>query len=209
VPTTILDLAPGLWLWRTDHPDWQEGFDWDPQVTSTVIEAEGEVIVVDGLAPPAHEAGDVWARLDANPPTVAVVSNSDHVRDVDVFVRRYGVRGFGPRLFFPEDIPRCELEWFRAGDVLPGGLVGLYDARGGTETPIWAPAQRVIVFADALTERNGRLLVWGSPYHEARVLPVLREHLALPFERVIVSHGAPVHDRAAYERALELEPFAE
>jgi hypothetical protein len=28
--------------------------------------------------------------------------------------------------------------------------------------------------------------------------------LELPFERVIVSHGEPVHDRSAYERALDL-----
>ena len=27
--------------------------------------------------------------------------------------------------------------------------------------------------------------------------------LELPFRRVIVSHGEPVHDRAEYERALE------
>jgi hypothetical protein len=35
------------------------------------------------------------------------------------------------------------------------------------------------------------------------VLPALRALLELPFERVIVSHGEPVHDRAEYERALE------
>jgi broad specificity phosphatase PhoE len=45
--------------------------------------------------------------------------------------------------------------------------------------------------------------------YERRALPVLRELLELPFERVIVSHGAPVHDRAAYERALTLPPYDE
>ena len=63
------------------------------------------------------------------------------------------------------------------------------------------------MFADALTERDGQLLVWGTPWHERLVVPVLREYLELPFERVIISHGAPVHDRAAFERALELPPF--
>ena len=33
------------------------------------------------------------------------------------------------------------------------------------------------------------------------------ELLELPFEHVIVSHGEPVHDRAAFERALELGPW--
>jgi hypothetical protein len=32
--------------------------------------------------------------------------------------------------------------------------------------------------------------------------------LELPFEHVIVSHGEPVHDRGAFERALELPPFS-
>ena len=39
------------------------------------------------------------------------------------------------------------------------------------------------------------------------MLPALRALLELPFEHVIVSHGEPVHDRGAYERALELPPW--
>ena len=35
----------------------------------------------------------------------------------------------------------------------------------------------------------------------------LRALLDLPFERVIVSHGEPVHSRAEYERALERPPW--
>jgi glyoxylase-like metal-dependent hydrolase (beta-lactamase superfamily II) len=71
------------------------------------------------------------------------------------------------------------------------------------------PERRTLVFADALTERQGQLLVWGTPWHEERVLPALRALLELPFEHVVVSHGEPVHDRAAFERALELPPFDE
>jgi glyoxylase-like metal-dependent hydrolase (beta-lactamase superfamily II) len=94
------------------------------------------------------------------------------------------------------------------GSELPGGLVALYDGRGRGETPLYLPEQRALVFADALTERHGELLVWATPWHEERVLPALRAMLDLPFEHVIVSHGRPVHDRAAFERALGLPPFA-
>lgn len=204
--TEAIDIAPGLWLWRTPHPDWQPGVDWEPLVTSTVIESRGEVVVLDGLAPP-HDAAEVWSRFDARPPTVAVVVKADHVRDVDLFVRRYGAKPYGPYLFWEGDAPHAELQPVRPGDELPGGLVALYDARWGNETPIWAPDHETIVFADALTERNGKLLVWGTAWHEQWVLPVLRSYLELPFERVIISHGEPVHDRAAFERALELPPF--
>src|SRR4051812_12802800 len=46
------------------------------------------------------EAAEIWGRLDANPPSLAVVLKPAHVRDIDVFVERYGVRAFGPSLFW-------------------------------------------------------------------------------------------------------------
>jgi len=204
----IRDVAPGLWLWLREHPAWQPGGDWGPTVASTCVESGGEVVLLDPLAP-EDDADDVWARLDANPPTVVVVLKPDHVRDVDLFVRRFDARGFGPFLFWRDDIPDTELEPVDPGDRLPGGLVAQYDGRGRQETPVWLPEQRTIVFADALTAPRGELLVWATPWHEERVLPALRALLELPFERVIVSHGEPVHDRAEFERALERPPWSE
>ena len=202
----IVDVAPGLWIWRREHPAWTPQVKWEPPVTSTYVASGGEIAVLDALAPP-DEATDVWERLDANPPTIAVVLKPDHVRDVDLFVERYGVRPYGPDLFFAGEAPATELDWIGEGSELPGGLVALYDGRGRNETPMWLPEQRALVFADALTEREGDLVVWGTPWHEKRVLPALRELLELPFEHVIISHGEPVHDRAAFERALELPPY--
>jgi hypothetical protein len=204
----VRDVAAGLWIWRLDHPDWRPGLAWEPAVTSTCVESNGEVAVLDALAPP-EEADEIWGRLNAKPPTLAVVLKPDHVRDVDVFVRRYDARGFGPWLFFRDDIPETDLEEVEPGVELPGGLLALYDGRGRNETPLWLPEQRALVFADALTAPGGELRVWASPSHEERALPALRKLLELPFEHVIVAHGEPVHDRAAYERALELPPFEE
>jgi hypothetical protein len=204
--TEVRDIAPGLWIWRRDHPDWGPDSSWEPPVTSTCVESRGEVGLLDALAPP-EEATEIWERLDARPPTFMVVLKPDHVRDVDLFVRRYGARAFGPDVFFGGEAPETELEWIGEGSELPGGLVALYDGRGRNETPLWLPEQRALVFADALTERDGELVVWGTPWHEKRVLPALRELLDLPFEHVIISHGEPVHDRAAFERALELPPY--
>ncbi len=207
-PTGIRDLAPGLWIWRTKHPGWTADADWQPVVTSTYVASGGERLVLDALAPSADQP-EVWRKLDENPPTAAAVLKPDHVRDVDLFVRRYGARPFGPWLFYPEDVPRSKLEPIESGTRLPGGLVALYDGRGRMETPLWLPEQRVIVFADTLTERSGELLVWGTPWHEKRVLPALRDLLELPFERVIISHcdSEPVHSRDEFERALERAPW--
>jgi glyoxylase-like metal-dependent hydrolase (beta-lactamase superfamily II) len=202
----IRDVAPGLWIWRVAHPDWGPDVDWEPAVTSTCVESAGEVILLDAMAP-GDDGAAVWERLDALRPSVAVVLKPDHVRDVDLFVGRYGAHGYGPRLFFRHDIPETELEPIEPGSELPGGLVALYDGRGRDETPMWLPEQRALVFADALTERGGELRVWGTAWHEERVLPALRAMLELPFEWVVISHGEPVHDRAAFERALTLPPW--
>ena len=205
--TEIIDVADGLWVWRTRHPDWIGDDGWDPAVTSTCVRSDGETILIDPLAPRPddHEA---WARIDTDPPTAVVILKPDHVRDVDVFVRRYGTRAHGPSVFYPGDVPRSRLQSIQPGTELPGGLLALYDGRGRNETPVWLPRQRALVFADALTAPApaDELRVWATPWHTERVLPALRELLALPFDHVIVSHGAPVHDRSAFERALEIEP---
>jgi hypothetical protein len=202
----LRDVAAGLWLWRVEHPDWKPEVEWEPRVATTCVESGGEVALLDPIAPP-EDAGEVWRRLDARPPTLLVVLKPDHVRDVDLFAQRYGARAFGPSLFWPHDIPDIHLEPIEPGSELPGGLVALYDGRGRNETPLWLPEQRALVFADALTAPAGELRVWSTPWHEERALPALRALLELPFEHVIVSHGEPVHDRAAYERALELPPW--
>jgi len=202
----IQDVAPGLWIWRREYPDWRPEVGWPKVVASTCVESSGEVALLDPLAPP--EGAEVWKRLDARPPTMVVVLKPDHVRDVDLFVQRYGARAYGPWLFWRSNIPETELEPIEPGSELPGGLVALYDGRGRNETPLWLPEQRALVFADALTAPEGELRIWATP-HEERALSALKALLELPFEHVIVSHGEPLHDRAAYERALELPPWDE
>jgi glyoxylase-like metal-dependent hydrolase (beta-lactamase superfamily II) len=204
--TKIRDIVSGLWVWSSPHPDWSPESDFDGPVTSTCSSVGDEVIVFDALAP-APDAEEAWSRLDAHPPTVAVVLKPDHVRDVDLFVRRYGARAYGPWLFYPHDGPRSQLTAVEPGSELPGGLLALYDGRGRGETPVWIAEHRTLVFADALAAPRGQLLVWDCPALKERALPALRALLELPFERVIVSHGQPVHDRAAYERALTLPPW--
>jgi hypothetical protein len=202
----VRDVATGLWLWRVEHPAWQPGTEWEPLVASTFVESGGVRVALDPLAPP-DDASEVWERLDATPPTVVIVLKPDHVRDVDLFVRRYGARAFGPWFFWRDDIPETELEPVQPDMELPGGLVALYDGGWDHETPLWLPEQRALVFGDGLTAPGGQLRVWASP-HEQRILPALRALLDLPFEHVIVSHGEPVHRRDAYERALELPPWS-
>jgi hypothetical protein len=208
VGVEMRDVAPGLWLWRQPHHAWEEGNDWEPEVSSFVVESAGEVVALDPLAPPPS-ARDVWDRLDAAPPTAVVVLKPDHVRDVDLFARRFSARAYGPRLFWPDDVPDTELTGVDPGDELPRGLVAHYDGRGRQETPLYLPEQRALVFADGMTAPGGVLRIWSTPWYRERTLPAFRDLRGLPFERVLVSHGEPVHSREDFEAALEREPWSE
>jgi len=207
----IRDVVPGLWLWRQPHWEWREGDDWEPEVSSFAVESGGEVILLDPLAPPPVAGAEVYARLETPQPTAVVILKPDHVRDVDLFVHWYGVPAHGPWLFWKGDAPRTELQPIFQDEILPGGLVALADGRGGIERPLYLPEQRTIVFADGLTAPKaggGLLRIWWTPVLEKRALPALRAMLELPFERVLVSHGEPVHSRADFEAALEREPWS-
>ena len=204
----LRDVAEGLWLWRQPHPDWSEGSDWEPEVSSFAVRSAGVALLLDPLAPPPA-ARAVWERIDALRPQVAVVLKPDHVRDVDLFVRWYGVRAYGPQLFWRDDVPRTDLEPVVPGAELPGGIRAQRDGRDMLETPLYLPEQRALVFADGMTAPDGVLRVWATPWHEQRVLPALRALLELPFERVLVSHGEPVHGRADFEAALDRAPWSD
>ena len=203
----VRDVAPGLWLWRQPHWEWQEGDDWEPEVSSVVVESRDETVLIDPLAPPPS-AREVYDRLEARRPTAVVVLKPDHVRDVDLFVHWYGIPAYGPWLYWRGDVPRTELHPVTPDDELPGGLLALDDGRGGMERPVYLSEQRALVFADGLTAPGGVLRVWWRPRLERRTLPALRAMLELPFERVLVSHGEPVHDRAAFIAALDREPWS-
>ena len=205
----LRDVADGLWLWRQPHLDWSAGHDWEPEVSSFAVLSGGVGVLLDPLAPPPGSSAALWERLDALAPEAAVILKPDHVRDLDLFVRWYGLRALGPRLFLPGDVPRTALEPVLPGDELPGGLRALDDGRDEHETPLYLPEQQALVFADGMTAPDGVLRVWNTPRHRERVLPALRALLELPFELVLVSHGEPVHDRAAFAAALEREPWSQ
>jgi hypothetical protein len=209
----VIDIAPGLWIWRLEHPGWKLDDDWQEVVTCVCVDAGRERWLLDPLLP-LDDATQVWDRLAERPPTAVAVLTPDHLRStwadrktssLDAVVRRYGCRAFGPSVWDPDGVPpQTEVQAILPNHELPGGLLAFRDPRGWNETPLWLPEHRTLIFGDALTERAGVLRVWMSPTHQDRALPDLRAMLDLPFERVIISHGEPVHSRQAFERALEL-----
>src|SRR3954468_3838498 len=47
VSAELLDIAPGLWLWRLDYPGWKPEAGWPEAVTSTCVESGGEIVLID------------------------------------------------------------------------------------------------------------------------------------------------------------------
>jgi len=190
----VIDLAPGLWIWRLEHPEWKEQCEWQEVVTGTCVDAGDERWLLDPLLPPA-DATEFWARLAERPPTAVALLIPDHadrmswgdrqVGSVDTVVGRYGCRAFGPDDWSENRPPETELEKIVPGEALPGGLVPFRDPRGWSETPLYLPEQKTVVFGDALTERGGVLRIWGTPHME-RACSDLRAMLDLPFERLII-----------------------
>src|SRR5258708_3826203 len=152
----VIDLAPGLWIWRLEHPAWNPDVDWQQVVTCVCVDAGTEGWLLDPLLPP-DEATEVWDRLAQRPPTAVAVLSPDHMRrtwgdrqtrSVDAVVRRYGCRAFGPGVFDPDDgPPETELQTILPNHELPGGLLALRDPRGWNETPLWLPEHHTLLFA--------------------------------------------------------------
>jgi hypothetical protein len=69
--------------------------------------------------------------------------------------------------------------------------------------PSLAARKSALLQARVFLNRKDRLFPTHRQ-HEDRAIPDLRAMLDLQFERVIISHGEPVHTRDAFKRALEL-----
>jgi hypothetical protein len=87
----IRDLAPGLWIWRLERPDWTPNSEWEGPVTSTCFEVARR-----GARPrPARAAERAGRAVGAARRAAADRgrrAEARYVRDVDAIVARYGAR---------------------------------------------------------------------------------------------------------------------
>ena len=179
------EIAPGLWRWTAPHPEWEPDAepespgDWPQLVGSVQFESRGGIVVfVDPQLPPRPAALWAWADERVRGRPVFVVTTVEwHDRSRDAFLERYAAVDVAPR-----DI-----------ELLPFPGLG--------ETMVWIPAHRTLVPGDRIIGARGgglRLCTesWLRHLPEKPRLADLRAQLepllALPVERVLVSHGQPV-----------------
>jgi glyoxylase-like metal-dependent hydrolase (beta-lactamase superfamily II) len=195
----VLRIDDGLWRWGTHYGEWKE------DVGCVYVETEDAIVLIDPLVPEEpDEAERFWKALDrdvkrARLPVHVLVTVFWHARSSAAFVQRYEARLHAPSGARAAIDRRTHAitDVYRAGDLLPGGIVSFATARRG-EVVFWLPGHRALVPGDVIlgAEAGGVRLCpesWlpaGMSHEKLRAS--LRPLLELPVERVLVSHGVPV-----------------
>ncbi len=193
------EIAPGLYRWTAAHPDWKDASqpggpsDWDRMVGSVLYDLKEIVALIDPLVPAdGREEFTKWLdELVASRPVTILTTIRWHRRDREQLAERY------------------EGNTTKAWNVIPKG-VEPRPLIGAGETLYWLPDVRTLVSGDTVLGADGGLSVCPESWlddvrvNRLELAELLRPLLALPIERVLVSHGEPVlrEGRAALMHAV-------
>jgi len=182
------ELRPGLWTWTAHHPDWTTPDDgWGPDVRSYALAAEGELVLVDPLAPPPE-----IDELAAGREVAVVLTVLDHRRSTADCVIRFGANVHAPHVAVARLSPATG---YAVGDALPGGLLA-QTAFWPNEATLWSSAHGALFTGDVLLNEHGLSILpddWlAGAATPDEVRAGLRPLLDLPVELVLPTHGAPV-----------------
>jgi hypothetical protein len=181
------EIQPGLYRWTARHPAWKDDSepggpsDWDQMVGSVLYDLEEIVALIDPLLPSdGREEFLTWLDgLVASRPVTILTTIRWHRRDREQLAERY------------------EGNTTKAWNVIPRG-VEPRPLLGAGETLYWLPGAQALVTGDTVLGADGGLSVCPQSWlddvrvNRAELAELLRPLLALPIERVLVSHGEPV-----------------
>jgi len=188
------EVLDGLWRFEAIHPDWtedqggEEG--WEASVAWWALATEHGLALVDPLV---EDWPALDGLLDAHGGCAGIVRTCYwHQRSVAEAAARYrapvwaGVEASGSSPHPPDHT-------VRDGDELFGAL-RVIDVERADEIALWLPAQRALLFGDAMLRRGEELRVcppsWTQPEGGyERLVELLRGLRGMPVEHVLVSHG--------------------
>jgi hypothetical protein len=183
------EILPGLWHWTTVHE--RHGI----EISSYLLGAEG--VVIDPRVP----AEGLDALAEVAEPGVAILTNRHHYRHAGRFAERFGTRVLVNRLGAQEFTAGEPVEFFDAGDDLPGGLRSVpIGAICADETALHLPAYRALAVADGLVrwEPEGPLgvvpdvLMHDPARTKAGLAEAYRRALDLDWDTLLTAHGRPL-----------------
>jgi glyoxylase-like metal-dependent hydrolase (beta-lactamase superfamily II) len=217
------ELAPGLWHWEAEHPEWQPTGHWPKAVSSYAVDDGERLLLFDPLAVPSE-----IEALGAEREPVVVLTAPWHERDAESLVERLGAPIFTPPADTQEDLmekygvtaeqaaggspdlgwlrasDKVEKHYYAAGDRLPVG-VEAFPGREHNDLVLWIEGHRAVIAGDTLADFGRGFEMPAEWLREGvtreQVAEGLRPLLELPVEHVLATHGGPT-DRAALERAL-------
>lgn len=217
---TPREVAPGLWHWQAEHPEWQQESEWPKLVSSCALQSGDDLLLFDPIGVPAE------LRERA---TAIVLTAPWHERDTERLVDQLGLPVHAARPdsgqdlidLFGVDPSRVEgfvssdLRWLvhegggewhevSADDPPPFGLEA-FAGRTRNDLVYWAPTARAVISGDTLSDFGDGLQIrdeWlAATVRREDVVARLRPLLDRPVDIVLPAHGAPA-DRAALERTL-------
>jgi hypothetical protein len=199
-PSCVGEVLPGLWRFETLHPEWTEdegGEDgWEQKVAWWALGLPQGLALVDPLVVDWRELDEL---VDQYGGCAAVIRTVHwHERSVAEAAARYSASIYAKRPPSPtrpdgRDWPRLDRALRDRDEPLDG--LQAYDLERSDELALWLPAQRALVFGDAMLRRpTGELRVcpdsWLQPEGgPARLRELLRRLTELPVEHVLVAHG--------------------
>jgi glyoxylase-like metal-dependent hydrolase (beta-lactamase superfamily II) len=105
------EILPGIFTWGSTYADRP----WD--LNGYAIVLDGETILVD---PPVPDEGE-WSSV-SKPLTTIVLTNRDHVRDAELFRKRYGARITAGKNEISQLAPLIVDVGVQEGDLISGAL---------------------------------------------------------------------------------------
>jgi hypothetical protein len=198
------EILPGVWHWTTLH----EGH--GIVISSYLLGTEG--VVIDPRVP---AEGLEWFE-EHGPPSVAVLTNRHHYRHAGRFAERFGTRVLVNRLGAQEFTRGEPVEFFDAGDELPGGIRSLpVGAICADETALHIPAHRAVAVADGVVRipPNAPLrfvadaLMYDPERTKAGLVGAYRPIVELDWDTLLLAHGDPIVGDGRRELARFLEAY--
>lgn len=165
-------------------------------------------MLIDAFLPVDGEQADrFWRALDrdveraGSAPTVVLTTRRHAWSAAAVRARYEGARVLAPDSAHEETLAATPVDvWFAAGDTLPTRITAHASGQEG-EVVLWVEAHRTLVVGNVLVGDGG-----GIAHGEGTIpglapaavtAPALRPLLALPVERILPGHGAPVLESGA------------
>ncbi|HET9719134.1 MAG TPA: MBL fold metallo-hydrolase [Solirubrobacteraceae bacterium] len=185
------EILPGLWRLTALHPDWEEGEDWDAEVSWWALRSPDGLALIDPLVERWEELDQLVA--DAGGCAGIIRTLHYHERSIPGAAARYGAAVWA-RAPTPSISAGPADHAVPDGPALPGG-VGATPLVRDDELALWLPEQRALAFGDAmLRDSEGRLSMCPESWvtragGRARLREDLLPLVSLAPRHVLVSHG--------------------